>query len=213
MVSSAFMARLKRELEMLETEPPPGVSVWPKGDAVDLLRAVIRGSMDTPYRDGFFHLEISVSSRYPFEPPRVRFLTPIYHPNIDSSGRICLNILNMPPKGGWKPALNLSTVLGSIQLLLSEPNPDDALMVEISEQFVRKRELFDKIARELTLSHAQNEVLPDSESMPTDQLKWKPGSPSSSKPQTQMEEDEDDDGYHGYSRKKRRVGLSESSSL
>ena len=58
-------------------------------------------------------------------------MTPIYHPNIDSGGRICLDILNMPPKGQWKPALNLSTVLTSIQLLISEPNPDDGLMPEI----------------------------------------------------------------------------------
>lgn len=36
--------------------------------------------------------------RYPFEPPSVRFVTPIFHPNIDTSGRICLDTLKMPPK-------------------------------------------------------------------------------------------------------------------
>ena len=48
-----------------------------------------------------------------------------------TEGRICLDILNMPPKGGWKPALNVSTVLASIGLLLAEPNPDDGLVTDI----------------------------------------------------------------------------------
>lgn len=38
------------------------------------------------------------SLRYPFEPPKIRFLTPIYHPNIDNSGRICHDALKLPPK-------------------------------------------------------------------------------------------------------------------
>ena len=47
--------------------------------------------------------------RYPFEPPKVNFVTQIYHPNIDDQGRICLDLLKMPPKGSWKPSQNLST--------------------------------------------------------------------------------------------------------
>ena len=50
-----------------------------------------------------------IVGRYPFEPPKVHFLTRIYHPNIDDKGRICLDVLKMPPQGSWKPAHNLST--------------------------------------------------------------------------------------------------------
>ena len=64
------------------------------------------------------------------EPPKIRFVTPVYHPNIDAEGRICLDILNPPPKGAWKPSLNISTVLSSIAQLLSYPNPDDGLVTE-----------------------------------------------------------------------------------
>ncbi len=62
--------------------------------------------------------------------PKVVFCTKIYHPNIgkifidiDNLGRICLDIL----KKNWSPALQIKSVLLSIQSLLSEPNPDDPL--------------------------------------------------------------------------------------
>lgn len=47
--------------------------------------------------------------RYPFEPPKVTFCTKIYHPNIDDQGRICLDLLKLPPNGSWKPSHNIST--------------------------------------------------------------------------------------------------------
>jgi ubiquitin-conjugating enzyme E2 N len=62
-------------------------------------------------------------------PPKVRFLTKMYHPNIDQLGRICLDIL----KDKWSPALQIRTVLLSIQALLSAPNPDDPLNNTVAE--------------------------------------------------------------------------------
>ncbi|XP_033485844.2 ubiquitin-conjugating enzyme E2 T isoform X2 [Epinephelus lanceolatus] len=124
-------SRLKRELQMLSTEPPPGTTCWQTEERIDDLRAQIVGGTGTPYEGGLFSLEIKVPERYPFEPPKMRFLTPIYHPNIDNSGRICHDALKLPPKGAWKPSLNISTVLTSIQLLMAEPNPDDPLMADI----------------------------------------------------------------------------------
>ncbi|XP_068588631.1 ubiquitin-conjugating enzyme E2 T isoform X2 [Cebidichthys violaceus] len=124
-------SRMKRELQMLSTEPPPGITCWQTEERIDDLRAQIVGGTGTPYEGGLFSLEINVPERYPFEPPKMRFLTPIYHPNIDNSGRICHDALKLPPKGAWKPSLNISTVLTSIQLLMTEPNPDDPLMADI----------------------------------------------------------------------------------
>lgn len=72
-----------------------------------------------------------VDFRYPLEPPRVTFVTPIYHPNIDSSGRICLDILKMPPTGAWKPLITIEGVLIAICNLMSCPNPNDPLVLDI----------------------------------------------------------------------------------
>ncbi|XP_052592987.1 ubiquitin-conjugating enzyme E2 T [Peromyscus californicus insignis] len=161
-------SRLKKELRMLAVDPPPGVTCWQEKDRVDDLRAQILGGADTPYEKGVFTLEVIVPERYPFEPPQIRFLTPIYHPNIDSNGRICLDVLKLPPKGAWRPSLNIATVLTSIQLLMAEPNPDDPLMADISSEFKYNKIAFLKNARQWTETHARQkqkageEVLEDS---------------------------------------------------
>ncbi|KAM8812632.1 ubiquitin-conjugating enzyme E2 T [Rhynchonycteris naso] len=151
-------SRLKRELSLLATEPPPGITCWPERDQMDDLRAQIIGGANTPYEKGVFTLEVIVPERYPFEPPQIRFLTPIYHPNIDSAGRICLDVLKSPPRGAWRPSLNIATVLASIQLLMAEPNPDDPLMADISSEFKYNRPVFLKNAQQWTEKHAQHKL-------------------------------------------------------
>ncbi|EHB03745.1 Ubiquitin-conjugating enzyme E2 T [Heterocephalus glaber] len=157
------ISRLKKELQMLATEPPPGITCWHEKDRIDDLRAQILGGANTPYEKGVFKLEVIIPERYPFEPPQIRFLTPIYHPNIDSAGRICLDVLKLPPKGAWRPALNIAAVLTSIQLLMAEPNPDDPLMADISSEFKYNKPVFLKNARQWTEKHARQKQKADEE--------------------------------------------------
>ena len=87
-----------------------------------------------------------------------RFLTKIYHPNIDKLGRICLNILKTADQvkegGGWSPALSIRSVLLTIQGLLSAPNPDDPLDVSVSEHWKRNEHEAINTAREWTRNYA-----------------------------------------------------------
>ncbi|GMP59903.1 hypothetical protein CsSME_00022988 [Camellia sinensis var. sinensis] len=137
--------RMQKELKLLLTDPPPGASfplLSPDSDlsssSLSTIDAEIEGPEGTVYAKGIFKIKIQIPERYPFQPPIVTFATPIYHPNIDNGGRICLDILNLPPKGAWQPSLNISTVLTSIGLLLSEPNPDDGLMCEAVSGYMLK---------------------------------------------------------------------------
>ncbi|XP_002989973.2 ubiquitin-conjugating enzyme E2 T [Selaginella moellendorffii] len=150
-------ARLRKELQLMQSNPPPGACVWPSQDTLTHLQAQIQGPEETVYANGMFFLDIEIPQRYPFEPPSVRFKTPIYHPNIDSGGHICLDLLHMPPNGSWKPSLNIATLLLCIRLLLSEPNPDDGLMSETAAEYKHNRPAFDMKAKQFTEKHATQE--------------------------------------------------------
>ncbi|CAM0881615.1 unnamed protein product [Alopecurus aequalis] len=156
--------RMQKEIKLLLSDPPPGVSLnlSEEESALSSLSSIetrIKGPEGTVYSKGVFILKIQIPERYPFQPPNVTFVTPIYHPNIDNGGRICLDILNLPPKGAWQPSLNISTVLRSIGLLLSEPNPDDGLMAEISREYKYNRQVFDINAQSWTEKYANPAVV------------------------------------------------------
>lgn len=132
-------------------EPVPGISAVPSDSNARLFSVVITGPEESPYASGHFKLELFLPEDYPMAPPKVRFLTRIYHPNIDRLGRICLDIL----KDKWSPALQIRTVLLSIQALLSAPNPDDPLNNEAAELWKTQENEAMNRAREWTKSHAQ----------------------------------------------------------
>ncbi|KAG9289972.1 hypothetical protein G9A89_010278 [Geosiphon pyriformis] len=152
--SSKMLTRMKRELEILERDPVPGIVCYPVDDSFLHFSAEIKGPQDTPYESGSFKVEVQIPQRYPMEPPKMQFITPIYHPNVDDVGRICLDILKMPPKGSWSPSLNISTTLTSLRLLMADPNPDDPLSIEIAREFKENRVLYFKKAQELTKKYA-----------------------------------------------------------
>jgi len=121
--------RIIKETQRLIVEPAPGISATPHEDNLRYFNVIIAGPQSSPYEGGIFKLELFLTEDYPMAPPKVRFLTKIYHPNVDKLGRICLDIL----KDKWSPALQIRTVLLSIQALLSAPNPDDPLANDVAE--------------------------------------------------------------------------------
>lgn len=128
-------SRLNKELQQLTNSPPYNITVQPHDDNNILhYMAQLIGPIDTPYYNGIYTIDIIIPTRYPFIPPQCKFLTRVYHPNIDSDGRICCSILSLPPSGTWKPNYNLAAVLTSLYSLLQSPNCDDPLMHNIAAQ-------------------------------------------------------------------------------
>ncbi|XP_066249467.1 ubiquitin-conjugating enzyme E2 T-like [Euwallacea similis] len=147
-------ARMKRELAKLANADSKDICVFSKNDNLSVLEAQILGPPNTPYENGIFKLEIVIPEKYPFTPPSIKFLTKVYHPNIDDSGRICLDLMKMPPTGGWKPNIGIEALLIAIRMLLENPNPDDPLMGNIAEEFKQYNMEFCSKAREFTKKYA-----------------------------------------------------------
>ena len=117
--SQSVTKRLQSELMQLMLSPTPGISAFPSADGNMLAwTATIVGPKDTPYADLSLKLSLEFPANYPYSPPVVMFRTPVYHPNIDFSGRICLDIL----KEKWSASLSVQAVLLSLSSLLGEPN-------------------------------------------------------------------------------------------
>ncbi|KAJ3295305.1 Ubiquitin-conjugating enzyme 13 [Rhizoclosmatium sp. JEL0117] len=155
----ALPKRIIKETERLLAEPAPGISATPHEDNLRYFDVVISGPSSSPFEGaelasesgGNFKLELFLPEEYPMAPPKVRFLTKIYHPNIDKLGRICLDIL----KDKWSPALQIRTVLLSIQALLSAPNPDDPLANDVAQHWKDNETAAVATAKEWTGKYAQ----------------------------------------------------------
>ncbi|KAI8073811.1 ubiquitin-conjugating enzyme/RWD-like protein [Gongronella butleri] len=117
----------------LELDPPPGIVCYPIEDNLEHLEAYLDGPSGSPYEGGQFQLDIVLPERYPFEPPRIKYNTPIYHPNIDDQGRICADVLKS--SGAWRPSMTLSTTLMSLHTLMADPNPEDPLDADIVNSY------------------------------------------------------------------------------
>ncbi|KAK6132647.1 hypothetical protein DH2020_033599 [Rehmannia glutinosa] len=178
MANSNLPRRIIKETQRLLSEPAPGISASPSEDNMRYFNVMILGPTQSPYEGGVFKLELFLPEEYPMAAPKVRFLTKIYHPNIDKVccpsfdflhsmfmptigasilmklflqlGRICLDIL----KDKWSPALQIRTVLLSIQALLSAPNPDDPLSENIAKHWKSNESEAVETAKEWTRLYA-----------------------------------------------------------
>lgn len=148
----ASIVRIKKEYKEVKKSKDAGVNADLVNDDFSHWKGTLQGPSGTPYEGGTFVVDITIPKNYPFEPPKMRFDTKVWHPNVSSAnGAICLDIL----KSEWSPALTLRTALLSLQALLSCPNPDDPQDAVVSTQYKADRKLWEKTAKQWTEQYAK----------------------------------------------------------
>jgi len=111
---------------------------------------VLNGLQDTLYENCKIVFRIKTTDRYPYVPPDVKCITPIYHSNVDTKGNICLDIL----KKGWLPTLSFTSIAENLSTFLVNHNPDDPLNVNASNNYKTNKNEYNRLVSEYNMKHA-----------------------------------------------------------
>lgn len=137
------MLQAKKDVDgvFFKSQPDGNSKIWICG---------IVGPKDTPYENAEYELEITLNDGYPASAPKVRFTHPVYHPNIDMKGEICVDIL----KGAWSPTLKIFDLLVSLRSLLGSPNFSDPLNPDAAIMFKDNKDLYDATVKKYVKQYA-----------------------------------------------------------
>jgi len=142
MSGHSALLRLMQDLKALKLDCPEGVSANPINDQnLFAWKGCVFGPPETAWEGGIFNLRLDFTKEYPQKPPKVRFTSPIFHPNVYKDGGLCLDII----QDRWSPVYTVGTILMSIQSLLTDPNPaspanpEAASLYESDKKEYRKR--------------------------------------------------------------------------
>jgi ubiquitin-conjugating enzyme E2 M len=134
--------RAQKDLSELDL-PKGGMLQFPDGKDKVMNFEFVLVPDEGMYRDGTFLFQFSIPQTYPHDPPKVKCLTKVFHPNIDLEGNICLNIL----REDWSPVLSISSIIYGLHFLFLAPNPEDPLNKEASAMMERNQPQFESAVK------------------------------------------------------------------
>lgn len=138
-MSNPATKRLLKDLQKMQKEEDSGINATPEEENLFKWEAVIEGPEKTAWEGGLFELKLEFPENYPTKPPSVSFKTEIFHPNVYSDGRICLDIL----MNQWSPIYDVWAILTSIRSLLCDPNPASPANSEAARLFSDNKKLYE----------------------------------------------------------------------
>ncbi|OAQ86127.1 ubiquitin-conjugating enzyme, active site protein [Purpureocillium lilacinum] len=137
----------------LQPGPVPGISAVPHEDNLRYFDVEIHGPAQSPY-EGWRHLQARAL------PPRRLSHDAAQDPLPDKDlppqrGQAGPHLPRRPEEYNWSPALQIRTILLSIQALLGAPNPDDPLAADVAKSWKEDEQAAIATAKEWTKQYAQ----------------------------------------------------------
>ena len=153
--------RIKKDYEDFKKIKPIGAKGGPIGEDPNNWEISIPGPPDSPYEGGQFKIKLELKKDYPNIPPECKFLTRVFHPNINFiDGSICVNFLkkeNTPDKAhSWTNKKTICDVVIGLYGLLKFPNQDSPLNRNAYDLFNRDRPRYNQVAKCFTNKFAKN---------------------------------------------------------
>ncbi|EGG18781.1 ubiquitin-conjugating enzyme E2 [Cavenderia fasciculata] len=154
-MSSAYR-RLMQEYKELTLDPPEGITAGPV-DEENLFQweAVIMGPSGTDYENGLFSASLTFPQTYPLSPPKMKFTSDMFHPNVYPNGEVCISILHPPGEDPnhyetvserWSPVQSVEKILLSVVSMFAEPNVESPANIEAAKLWREDREQYkDKV--------------------------------------------------------------------
>ena len=148
-MASKSSKRLANEFKGLTSAPVCGAKVSQEG-SINKWKVVLPGPKGSAYEDGTFNLSFVFPDNYPFKYPDVKFITPMYHPNIKKdNGEICMDIF----ANSWSPTQKVRDIIEKLASLLVHPSTDSPLESEIAQEFLKDHKKWEKNVREFVKKH------------------------------------------------------------
>jgi ubiquitin-protein ligase len=172
-MSTQATARLQKELKDLNKNPVEGfkVELMDENNLYEW-QVWMAGAPGTMWEGGIFRAGLKFPEDYPNSPPKMKFLSDFWHPNIYPDGTVCISILHTPDpmnpeeraEETWRPILTVESILVSVTSMLSDPNFSSPANVDASVECRKSPEIYKK--KVLKLVEKSKKELPEGFEMP-----------------------------------------------
>ncbi|KAJ7148093.1 hypothetical protein C8R43DRAFT_1108121 [Mycena crocata] len=147
------MKRIMREIKAVVADPHPNIDMYFNDSDMSFMKVILEAPNDVescPYKGGTFLLTCALPAGYPRDPPEVRFVTFIMHPNVSKQGKVCIAELGRL----WSSDITLKEIFSLVYGTLLEPDLENPLEIQASLKYYEDDGTYALAVAEATAKHA-----------------------------------------------------------